>query len=179
MDCGSKALADNLKELTTSIVMSYVEANTIAATDLPAIIRSTHAALSGASQTAEPQTEAVAKPTTAQIRKSITPDALISFIDGKPYKVLKRHLTSHGHTGKSYQEQYGLPSNYPLTAPSYSAARSALALKRGLGRNSMQKPVGAPVEVTKPAVAAKAAAEPARAPRASKRRSGCRREGWP
>ena len=87
-------MADNLKELTASIVASYVETNKISAVDLPALIKSTYAALSGANQPAAPETEAVAKPTAAQIRKSITPDALISFIDGKPYKMLQRHLTA-------------------------------------------------------------------------------------
>jgi predicted transcriptional regulator len=134
------ALAGNLKELTASIVASYVEANKIAPADLPALVKSTYAALSGASQPAAPEAEAVAKPTAAQVRKSITPDALISFIDGKPYKMLQRHLTAHGLTAKAYQERYGLPSNYPLTAPSYSAARSALAKKMGLGRKATPEP---------------------------------------
>ena len=133
-------MADNLKELTASIVASYVEMNKIAAADLPTLITSTYSALRGASQPAAPENEAVAKPTAAQIRKSITPDALISFIDGKPYKMLQRHLTAHGLTAKAYQERYGLPSNYPLTALSYSAARSALAKKMGLGRKATPKP---------------------------------------
>ncbi|WP_414739666.1 MucR family transcriptional regulator [Methylorubrum extorquens] len=38
----------------------------------------------------------VVKPTPAQIRKSITPVALMSFIDWKPYRTLKRHLSGHG-----------------------------------------------------------------------------------
>ena len=161
-------MADNLKELTALIVASYVETNKISAVDLPALIKSTYAALSGANQPAAPETAAVAKPTAAQIRKSITPDALISFIDGKPYKMLQRHVTAHGLTAKAYQERYGLSSNYPLTAPSYSAARSALAMKMGLGRKATPEPVGAPVEAAKPPVAAKGAAKPARAPRAAK-----------
>jgi predicted transcriptional regulator len=158
----------NLKELTASIVASYVEANKIAAADLAAFITSTYAALREAGRPTAPENEAVAKPTAAQIRKSITPDALISFIDGKPYKMLKRHLTTHGLTGKAYQERYGLQSNYPMTALSYSAARSALAKKLGLGRKVAPEPVGAPVEAAKAAIVAKGAAKPARAPRASK-----------
>jgi predicted transcriptional regulator len=129
-------MADNLKELTASIVASYVESNKIAAADLASLIQSTFTALSEAGRPAIAETEAIAKPTAAQIRKSITPDALISFIDGKPYRMLKRHLTTHGLTAKAYQERYGLPSEYPMTAPSYSAARSALATKMGLGRKA-------------------------------------------
>jgi len=98
------------------------------------------------SESARPgEVDVVAKPTAAQIRKSITPDALISFIDGKPYRMLKRHLNTHGLTAKSYQERYGLPTNYPMTAPSYSAARSALATKMGLGRKAPAPAASTPV----------------------------------
>src|ERR1019366_8528460 len=130
------ALADNLKELTASIVASYVEANKITAADLPSLIQSTYAALSGASQPAAPETEAVAKPTAAQIRKSITPDKLVSFIDNRPYSLLKRHLTTHGLTPAAYREQFGLPDNYPIVAATYAARRSELARSSGLGRKS-------------------------------------------
>ena len=133
-------MAHRLKQLTAEIVSSYVEANKIAAADLPSLIESTLAALQAAEQPMVEEAESTAKATSAQIRKSITPDALISFIDGKPYKMLKRHLTTHGLTGKAYQERYGLQSNYPLTALSYSAARSALAKKMGLGRKATPEP---------------------------------------
>lgn len=132
-------MADNLRELTASIVASYVESNKIAGADLPSLIQSTYTALREADQPAAAEAEAV-KPTASQIRRSITPDALMSFIDGKPYRMLKRHLTTHGLTAKGYQERYGLPSDYPMTAPTYSAARSALAMKTGLGRKAAPAP---------------------------------------
>jgi predicted transcriptional regulator len=151
-------MADNLKELTASIVASYVESNKIGAADLPSLIRSTYTALSEAGERATTETDAVVRTTAAQIRKSVTPDALISFIDGKPYRMLKRHLTTHGFNAKTYQERYGLPSNYPMTAANYSAARSALATKMGLGRKA--EPALAPAP--KSTVAAKPALKGAR-----------------
>ena len=72
-------------------------------------------------------------PSAAQIRKSINPDGIVSFIDGKTYKTLKRHLTSRGLDPKSYRARYGLPADYPMVAPSYAAQRSALAKTIGLG----------------------------------------------
>jgi predicted transcriptional regulator len=141
-------MTDVLKELTASIVASYVESNRIAGADLPSLIRSTYAALRDADQPASAEADVVAKPTAAQIRKSITPDALISFIDGRPYRMLKRHLTTHGLTAKTYQERYGLATNYPMTAPSYFAARSALATKMGLGRKAPAPAASAPVSRT-------------------------------
>ena len=162
------ALAGNLKELTASIVASYVEANKIAPADLPALVKSTYAALSGVGQPTVVETETVAKPTAAQIRKSITPDKLVSFIDNRPYSLLKRHLTTHGLTPAAYRERFGLPDNYPIVAATYAARRSELARSSGLGRKAAPEAVGTPVEAAKAPVAAKVAAKPAKAPRAAK-----------
>jgi predicted transcriptional regulator len=137
-------MADNLKELTASIVASYVETNKIAAADLPSIIKSTYAALSGVGQQTGDEPEAVTKPTAAQIRKSITPDKLISFIDNRPYTLLKRHLTTHGLTPAAYRDRFGLPANYPIVAANYAARRSELARSMGLGRKFAAEPEAAP-----------------------------------
>jgi predicted transcriptional regulator len=76
----------------------------------------------------------VKNPNPAQTRKSVRPDGIVSFIDGKTYKTLKRHLSSHGLDPRSYRDRYGLPAGYPMTAPSYAAQRSALAKAIGLGQ---------------------------------------------
>ncbi len=127
--------------LTTEIVASYVGANShVQASEIPDIIRSVRAALmeDGAPPApAEPQHQ---KATPAQIRKSITPDALYSFVDNKPYKTLKRHLTRHGMTFDDYRQRYGLPSDYPSVAPNYSVARSQMAKQLGLGARGRGRP---------------------------------------
>jgi predicted transcriptional regulator len=138
------APAVNSIELTTSIVSAYVSNNHVQGAELATLIASTHAALAGLGQGAEMEATAVEKLTPAQIRKSITPDALISFIDGKPYKTLKRHLTGNGLTIEQYRERYGLPRDYPSTAASYSAMRAEFARSNGLGqqrRNAAPKAV--------------------------------------
>ncbi|MGU3387177.1 MucR family transcriptional regulator [Methylobacterium sp. D53M] len=121
-------------ELAAGIVSAYVSNNSIAATDLPGLLNGIHAALRcldgglGA-----PATESIKRPTPAQIRKSIRPDGLVSFIDGKSYKTLKRHLTKHGLDARGYRERYGLPEDYPVVAAAYSEQRSSLAKAIGLG----------------------------------------------
>ena len=125
--------------LASEIVAAYVSNNRVSPTELPGLIGSVHAALNGitsgaaAAGTHDPAKE-IEKPTAAQIRKSIRSDGLVSFIDGKAYKTLKRHLTKHGLDPRSYRAKYGLPDDYPTTAASYSEARSALAKNIGLGR---------------------------------------------
>jgi len=120
---------------TADVVASYVANNHVAARELPDLIVAVHTALTGlvAGVPAAPAEPEVEKPSAAQIRKSITPEALVSFIDGKPYKTLKRHLTKHGLEPRTYRDRYGLPSDYPMTAPSYSEHRSSLALNAKFG----------------------------------------------
>jgi predicted transcriptional regulator len=129
-----EAPAAGFIELTADIVSAYVSKNSVRPSDLPDLLASVHAAIAGLSQGSATTAPAVDKPTPAQIRKSITHDALISFVDGKPYKTLKRHLTGNGMTIEQYRERYGLPRDYPSTAASYSEQRSALAKSLGLGQ---------------------------------------------
>lgn len=122
-------------EQTVDVVAAYVSNNSLPSADLPTLITSIHEALHAiGSGPVAASDETVERPTPAQIRKSIRPDGLISFIDGKSYKTLKRHLTKHGLDPQNYRERYGLPSDYPTTSANYSAQRSALAKSLGLGQ---------------------------------------------
>jgi predicted transcriptional regulator len=71
------------------------------------------------------------------VRKSVTSDFIICLEDGKKFKSLKRHLhTRYNMTPAEYRAKWGLPSDYPMVAPNYSAARSNLANAMGLGRKA-------------------------------------------
>ncbi len=130
----------NFIELAGDIVAAYVSNNPVPAAELPALIARVHGAISGlvtgtlTAETGVPAQAEVERPSTAQIRKSVRPDGIVSFLDGKTYKTLKRHLTSHGLDPKAYRERYGLPADYPMVAPSYAEQRSALAKAIGLGQ---------------------------------------------
>ena len=126
--------------LAGDVVAAYVSNNPVPASELPALIARVHGAIaglaSGTSATAAGAEAPVAvdKPSAAQIRKSVQHDGIVSFIDGKTYKTLKRHLTANGLSPQSYRERYGLPTDYPMVAPSYAEQRSALAKAIGLGQ---------------------------------------------
>src|ERR1019366_3785946 len=130
----SFGMVDGSRRLAAEIVSSYVEHNAIAADDLVALITSTIGALESAMAPATPGLKPVQKPTGAQIKKSISPDALLSFIDGQSNRMLKRHLASNGMTPEEYRVRLDLPRDYPMSAPSYSEKRSALARSFGLGK---------------------------------------------
>lgn len=126
----------DLVEFSTEIVSAYVSHNAISPTDLPKLIGDVHAALKAlqAEETAPPVEE---KKPAVSVRKSVTPDYIICLEDGKKFKSLKRHLRTHYNLSpEEYREKWGLPSDYPMVAPSYSATRSKLAKVNGLGRKS-------------------------------------------
>jgi predicted transcriptional regulator len=138
--------ADSVR-LAGEIVAAYISNNSVPVAELPGLIRTMHDTIAKiASGTAPGATESqpeVVRPSPAQIRKSVQQDGLTSFVDGKTYKTLKRHLTANGLTPQEYRERYGLPSDYPMVAPSYAEQRSALAKAIGLGQpGSMTKPHG-------------------------------------
>lgn len=123
-----------LVALAGEIVAAYVANNSVPPAALPELMASVHGALMALdgqpAAVAEPTVE---RPTSAQIRRSVQENGIASFIDGRTYKTLKRHLTAHGLTPERYRERYGLPDDYPMTAPGYAAQRSALAKAIGLG----------------------------------------------
>lgn len=135
--------------LSADIVSVFVSNNSIPASEIGNLLASVHAAITGlvASGATPSKGDEVEKVTSAQIKKSITPDGLISFEDGKPYKTLRRHLTIRGLTAKDYRAKWGLPANYPMTAASYSAQRSELARKIGLGQQRNRSSKGASAKV--------------------------------
>ncbi|GJD51118.1 Transcriptional regulatory protein ros [Methylobacterium crusticola] len=114
------------------IVTAYVSHNALPITGLPDLIAGVHAAITRLAEPASPAEPAHPVPP-VPIRKTVTDDHIISLEDGKPYKSLKRHLGRLGLTPETYRAKWGLPPDYPMTAPSYSAARSAIARQTGLG----------------------------------------------
>jgi predicted transcriptional regulator len=133
----------NLQTLVAEVAAAYFSNSHVSPNEIPHVVgqiaQSLAAVGGGAVMAMGGGAEAAAQAATpAQIRKSITPSALISFEDSKPYKTLKRHLAVRGLTPAQYREKWGLPRDYPMVAPSYSAQRSSLAKTLGLGRKPGQ-----------------------------------------
>ncbi len=136
---------------TARVLAAYLANNRVTTEEIPNVIRATYWALSSASTTAEaPVLQQPAVP----IKKSVTPSAIICLECGRRQKMLKRHLsTGHDLTPVEYKAKWSLPASYPLIAPEYSAERSSLAMKIGLGRKPKAAaiaPAKAPKKVTMP-----------------------------
>jgi predicted transcriptional regulator len=121
-----------LIDLSAGIVAAYVSRNSIPIGDLGTLIASVHRSLEKLTAPPAPEPEKLTPP--VPIRKTVTPDHIISLEDGKPYKSLKRHLAGRGLTPDQYRQKWGLPHDYPMVAASYAAQRSELAKSIGLGQ---------------------------------------------
>lgn len=126
-----------LVDLAAQIVSAYVVKNSVRPTELPDLIASVHKALGDLQKPATPEPAPLTP--AVSIRKSITPDYLISLEDGRHYRTLKRHLSGLGLTPDQYRAKWGLPRDYPMVAASYSQRRSEMALALGLGNKSQKQ----------------------------------------
>jgi len=131
-------------ELATELTIAWLsnQNNRISADEVPTFLRTMHQTVTelasgpgagGQAGENQPEEESFTPATT--VRKSLaSPDLIISMIDGKPYKTLRRHLATHGLTPDDYKRRYNLKADYPMVAPNYSEARRTMAKTIGLGQ---------------------------------------------
>lgn len=142
----------NAVELATELTIAWLgnQNNRVQPDDVPQFLRTMHATVTelagGNSDASEPAEEAApAEEFTpaVSVRKSLaSKDHIISMIDGKPYKTLKRHLSRHGLTPDEYRRRYNLRPDYPMVSESYSQARRDMAKKIGLGQKGRAAKAG-------------------------------------
>lgn len=124
---------DILLALSSEIVSAYVTKNPVDHESLPTLIRDVRAALTDAAEPPAPVEEPLVP--AVNPKKSVSRDHIVCLEDGQKMKMLRRHLqTAHGLTPDEYRRRWGLPADYPMTAPTYAAMRSDLAKDIGLGR---------------------------------------------
>ena len=135
-------------QLVTKIIASYVSHHNLSPEQIPDLISSVHRTINSLGKPAETQgalTPAV------PIRRSVQRDAVVCLECGWKGKMLRRHLsTRHGFTGEQYLKRWSLPSDHPLTAPTYSEQRSTLAKELGLGRGGRQSAAAPVAEAQRP-----------------------------
>lgn len=132
---------------TTEIVKAYLSRNELSPQHIAALIETVHHALLALSNdedghVAENRPEDSLPVDTEQslfipfvpVEQAITEDSIICLICGKASKAIKGHLTkTHRIDIPTYLSNYGLPKDFPMVAPSYSATRRQLAIAAGAG----------------------------------------------
>ena len=140
----------NAVELATELTIAWLgNPNTrSSAEDVPAFLGKMHdtvSALLGSTAEAPVEAPSTDYSPAVSVRKSLaSKDYILSMIDGKPYKTLRRHLATNGLSPTEYRERYGLRPDYPMVAQNYSESRRAMAKKIGLGRKPAPKAEEAP-----------------------------------
>ena len=120
-------------KLTSEIVAAYISSNRMAPAELEVVIGLVAGSLAEVGNRPEP-TPARPEPA-VPIRRSLGRDHLVCLVCGKKQRMLKRHIAVlHQLSPEEYRERFGLRPEYPMTAPSYAAQRSEMALQTGLGR---------------------------------------------
>ena len=171
----------DLVELATELTIAWLgnPNNRASADEVPTFLRTMHAAVSELSGQASGMSSAETSDGTTidyvpavTARKSLSSkEHIISLIDGKAYKTLRRHLSTHGLSPQEYRARYKLKPDYPMVAQNYSEQRRAMAVKIGLGsKGRAARTEGAQAAVTKPARKSRenAVPKPARKPREKK-----------
>lgn len=126
-------------KLAADVVSAYLSHNSVPSGEIPNLISQIYAALKRVSAG---QTASVSDPPkpAVSIKRSVTPEYIVCLEDGLKFKSLKRHLrTRYNLTPDQYREKFGLPSDYPMVAPNYAAARSKLAKDMGLGQQRRRR----------------------------------------
>lgn len=150
----------NTVELATELTIAWLgnQNNRVNAEDVPAFLRTMHTTLSelesgvaGDAGSRAGDDGADSFEPAVSVRKSLaSKDHIVSMIDGKPYKTLRRHLSGHGLTPDEYRKRYNLKPDYPMVSESYSETRRAMAKKIGLGKKG-RSTEAAPSKSGKPA----------------------------
>lgn len=142
-------------EMAANIVSAFVSNNSVPVSELASLIQSVHASIQTIAGGGTPAPVTEPQEPAVSIRKSITPEYIVCLEDGKKFKSLKRHLrTAYDLSPDQYRAKWNLPRDYPMVAPAYAAARSALAKQSGLGQpraDEPEKPKGKPATEPKAA----------------------------
>jgi predicted transcriptional regulator len=146
---GSRPASDPLDvpEMVTRIAVGWLENpnHEISVDKLPELLLPIHEGLlavqaQGAAMNAASGTGKNFKRAVSVKASLASKDHILSMIDGKPYKALRRHVEAYGLTPDEYRARYRLAPNYPMVAENHSAARRELAERIGLAGLRKKQP---------------------------------------
>ena len=123
-----------LVEIAGQLVAAHATSNKLTTEELILELSKVHAALKNLEEGHTVEGEAEAKPAMT-MKEAFKKNEVVCMVCGKGgFRTLARHLsTAHQMKPGAYKKQFGIPSKQSLSAKSYSEARRAMALDRGLG----------------------------------------------
>jgi predicted transcriptional regulator len=125
-----------LVEIAGQLVAAHATSSKLTTEELILELSKVHAALQALESGQAVEGGEEAKPTIT-LKEAFKKNEIFCMVCGKGgFKTLARHLsTSHGMKPSAYKKQFGIPSKQALSSKSYSEARRAMAVDRGLADN--------------------------------------------
>ena len=72
-----------------------------------------------------------------EVAASVANEHIVCFEDGTRHVMLRRYIKRKFNLSpEQYRAKWGLPDDYPMTAPAYSKARTTIAKKTGFGKRA-------------------------------------------
>lgn len=143
----SETDGEKVVELAAELTIAWLQnaRADVAAEEVPAFLQRVHKSLTHLIRPIETEERDVREPRArtgaVTARKSLAnPSVIVSMIDGRPYKSLKRHLAKHGFSPEDYRRHFNLPPDYPMVSRDYSERRRELAQSHGFKRQASAKP---------------------------------------
>jgi predicted transcriptional regulator len=130
-------MSKTLVEMTAEIVQSHIGGSNMSKEEINAALHETYQTLKGL-QEAEasgcPADDKEGRPD-IEPKRSIQKNKIICLECGQSFKMLTKHLKSHGMTAREYRKKYGFASRQSLCAKALSDERSAASKERGIHPN--------------------------------------------
>ena len=125
-----------LVEIAGQLVAAHATSCKLTTDELLLELSKVHSALKALESGQAGEGAAEAKPTLT-VKEAFKKNEVICMVCGKGgFKTLARHLsTAHQMKPRAYKKQFGIPSKQALSSKSYSEARRAMAVDRGLADN--------------------------------------------
>ena len=129
--------AVELLPLVTEVVAAKLSNSRTPSSDVAQLIQTVYQALN---ELRVKGTSAELPEPAVPIKKSVTSNYIVCLEDGRQLQMLKRHLrNAFDMSPDQYRRRWGLPADYPMTAPNYAKKRSQLAKNAGLGTQPRRK----------------------------------------
>ena len=118
--------------MTKEITAEFLLKSTTKLDEIAAQMRLVMAALVRIEARLPPQAGPPQEPA-VPVSKSVRPGMIACLECGRGFRALRFHLRMHGLSPVAYRAKWGLPIDYPITAPELAKKRSALAIASEFG----------------------------------------------
>ena len=130
-------MSKSLVEMTADIIQSQISGSNMSTDEIKAALTDTYQTLKNLQEaeiTGQDSDLDESKPC-MEPKRSIQKNKIVCLECGQEFKMLSKHLKTHGMNAREYRKKYGFPSRQSLCAKSLSESRSKSSKERGLPEN--------------------------------------------